>query len=33
MSRLDGITIEDICREAEGRAIESEGRGNFDYVI
>lgn len=33
MERLDSVTIEDLCREAEGMAIESEGRGSFDFVI
>jgi Rrf2 family protein len=33
MERLDMLTIEDLCREAEEKAIESEGRGSFDFVI
>jgi Rrf2 family transcriptional regulator, iron-sulfur cluster assembly transcription factor len=33
MSRLEGVTIEDLCREAERQAIESEGRRSFDFVI
>lgn len=33
MRRLDGVTIEDLCREAERQAIESEGRRSFDFVI
>ena len=33
MERLDAVTIEDLCREAEAQSIESEGRGNFDFVI
>ncbi len=33
MERLDAVTIEDLCREAEGQAIESEGRSSFDFVI
>ncbi len=33
MVRLDGATIEDLCREAEGRAVESEGRRTLDFVI
>jgi len=33
MNRLDGVSIEDLCREGERRAIESEGRRSFDFVI
>jgi Rrf2 family protein len=33
MRRLDAVTIEDLCREAEKQAIESEGRRSFDFVI
>lgn len=33
MGRLDQVTVEDLCREAEGQAIESEGRGDLDFVI
>ncbi len=33
MERLDSVTIEDLCREAEAQQIESEGRGSFDFVI
>ena len=33
MARLDAATIEDLCREAETRAVESEGRRSFDFVI
>ena len=33
MDRLDGVSIEDLCREGERRAIESEGRRSFDFVI
>jgi Rrf2 family protein len=33
MVRLDKLTIEDLCREAEEKSIESEGRGSFDFVI
>ena len=33
MTRLDGVSVEDLCREAEERSIESEGRRSFDFVI
>jgi len=33
MERLDGLTIEDLCREAEGQAIASEARSGADFVI
>ena len=33
MERIDRVTIEDLCREAESQSLESEGRGNFDFVI
>ena len=33
MTRLDGVSVEDLCREAEARSIESEGRRSFDFVI
>lgn len=33
MERLDKLTIEDLCREAEGQAIESEARSGADFVI
>ena len=33
MSRLDAVSIEDLCREAERQTIESEGRRSFDFVI
>ena len=33
MSRLDAVSIEDLCREAEQQTIESEGRRSFDFVI
>ena len=32
-SRLDSVSIEDLCREAEQQTIESEGRRSFDFVI
>jgi len=33
MTRLDAVSIEDLCREAEAQAVESEGRRSFDFVI
>lgn len=33
MARLDAVSIEDLCREAEAQSIESEGRRSFDFVI
>jgi Rrf2 family iron-sulfur cluster assembly transcriptional regulator len=33
MERLDAITIEDLCRDAESQSLESEGRNSFDFVI
>jgi Rrf2 family protein len=33
MARLDSATIEDLCREAEGREVESEGRRTLDFAI
>jgi Rrf2 family protein len=33
MTRLDAVSIEDLCREAESQAVESEGRRSFDFVI
>src|SRR5690349_16907468 len=33
MARLDAVTIDDICRDAEEQAIESESRGTYDYAI
>ena len=33
MARLDAVSIEDLCREAETQTIESEGRKSFDFVI
>lgn len=33
MGRLDGVSIEDLCREAESKAVESESRRSFDFVI
>lgn len=33
MARLDAVCIEDLCRQAEAEAVESEGRRSFDFVI
>jgi Rrf2 family protein len=33
MARLDAVSIEDLCRQAEAEAVESEGRRSFDFVI
>ena len=33
MARLDKVTVEDLCQEAEARAVESEGRRSLDFVI
>lgn len=33
MDRLDKVTVEDLCREAEAKAVESEGRRSLDFVI
>ena len=33
MSRLDAVTVEDLCREAQSQSIESEGRRSLDFVI
>lgn len=33
MVRLDAATVEDLCREAEGQAVESEGRRTLDFAI
>ena len=33
MARLDQVSIEDLCRDAEVRAIASHGRGALDFVI
>jgi Rrf2 family protein len=33
MQRLDSVTIEDLCAEAERRGIESESRPHVDFVI
>jgi Rrf2 family transcriptional regulator, iron-sulfur cluster assembly transcription factor len=33
MARLDAVSIEDLCREAESHTIESEGRRSYDYAI
>ena len=33
MGRLDSVSVEDLCRDAEQQTIESEGRRSFDFVI
>ena len=33
MARLDKVTVEDLCHEAEAKAVESEGRRSLDFVI
>jgi Rrf2 family protein len=33
MRRLDEVTIEDLCQQADKRGIESEARKNVDFVI
>lgn len=33
MRRLDAVTIEDLCTEAERKGIESEAREHVDFVI
>ena len=33
MTRLDAVSVEDLCRDAEQQTIESEGRRSFDFVI
>jgi DNA-binding IscR family transcriptional regulator len=33
MARLDAVSVEDLCRQAEAQTIESEGRRSFDFVI
>ena len=33
MSRLDGLTIDDLCDEANKRGVASEGRQNLDFTI
>jgi Rrf2 family protein len=33
MERLDRLTIEDLCRDAEGQEIASEARSGADFVI
>jgi Rrf2 family iron-sulfur cluster assembly transcriptional regulator len=33
MARLDAVSVEDLCRQAEQQTIESEGRRSFDFVI
>jgi Rrf2 family protein len=33
MTRLEAVSIEDLCRQAEQQSVESEGRRSFDFVI
>lgn len=33
MQRLDGVTVEDLCRAAEARGIESAQRARLDFTI
>jgi Rrf2 family protein len=33
MARLEAVSIEDLCRQAEEQSVESEGRRSFDFVI
>ena len=33
MSKLDGLSIEDLCAKADGLGVESEGRPNLDFAI
>lgn len=33
MLRLDGVSVDELCRLAEQRGIVSEGRGGVDFVI
>jgi Rrf2 family protein len=33
MTRLEAVSVEDLCRQAERQAVESEGRRSFDFVI
>lgn len=33
MDRLEGITIEDLCRRAEDQGVASEARNDVDYAI
>ena len=33
MEKLDGITIDDLCTQANGAGVESEGRENLDFSI
>jgi Rrf2 family iron-sulfur cluster assembly transcriptional regulator len=33
MDRLEGITIEDLCRRAEDQGVPSEARNDVDYAI
>ena len=33
MTRLDRVTIDDLCRQAEGQGVRSEARESLDYAI
>jgi Rrf2 family iron-sulfur cluster assembly transcriptional regulator len=33
MTKLDGITIDDLCNQANRQGVESEGRQNLDFSI
>jgi Rrf2 family protein len=33
VARLDGVTIEDLCRRAQEAGVESEARTRFDFAI
>ncbi|MCF4167452.1 Rrf2 family transcriptional regulator [Zavarzinia compransoris] len=33
MSKLDSITVEDLCRRAEGAGVKAEGRERMDFEI
>lgn len=33
MTRLEAVSVEDLCLQAERQAVESEGRRSFDFVI
>ncbi len=33
LTRLDAVTVEDLCRQAEEAGIESEARRSYDFVI
>lgn len=33
LAKLDAVTVEELCQEADAQKIESEGRRSFDFVI